>query len=104
MLNCFVQVCPPNCGWEQHMHIYYELMDCTKMVENPTVADMIKQNTDSKLVIEQALADMEEGMAQNKLEQDTINEIAARFGTYLKRNSIVAHNKYIDDYINMQID
>src|SRR5690349_8851980 len=85
------------------MHIYYELIDKTRTVENAAVKDMLKNNIDKKQIIECAMQEAEKLVQKNKEEQDRINEIAARFGTYLKRNGIVSHNKYIEDYMQMQI-
>ena len=85
------------------MHIYYELIDKTRTVENPVVKEMIKNNYDAKQIIECAMAQAEIRVQKNKQEQDRINEIAARFGTYLKQNGILSHNKYIEDYMEMHI-
>ena len=85
------------------MHIYYELLEKTRTVESAAVKDMLKNNIDKKQIIEKAMAEANTRIQKNKEEQDRINEIAARFGSYLKRNGIVAYNKYIEEYMEMQI-
>jgi hypothetical protein len=72
--------------------------------EDATVADMIKHNCDNQSIMEKAIAIVDQKVKELRKEQECINNTAARFGTFLKRNGIIAHNKYVEEYVQMQIE
>uniref|UniRef100_A0A915E5C2 Uncharacterized protein n=1 Tax=Ditylenchus dipsaci TaxID=166011 RepID=A0A915E5C2_9BILA len=88
---------------DSHRHIFSEPVEQKKMVDDPSVLQLLMTNDDKKAAISKAIENCEAKKKQYEDEQKRINEIAARFGLFLRRNAIVAYNDAVKSYIQMSI-
>lgn len=77
------------------MHISYEQIPAVKMVEDEEVKKMLLRTSDKKAAVELLINNMKKTIEDFKEEQKVINNIAARFGSFLKHNAIMTYNDSI---------
>ena len=64
---------------------------------------MLSLNEDKKAVQQKAIQCAKKTMDEYKREQAIINEILARYGAYLKKNSILPVNDAVEAYLRLLI-
>ena len=73
------------------------------MVENPQVRNLLHVQNNAKAAINLAIAEKQEWITKFKGEQQKINEIAARFGAFLKMHAITPYNDSLEEYMKIAI-
>lgn len=86
-----------------HMHIWFEQEEKSEDVDDEEVKKMIKNNTNKKAIQRKAIDNAQKRVKELEAEQAIINNIAARVGTFLKKNSIVAINDAVQEYLKLLI-
>lgn len=74
-----------------------------RYIENPEVSKLLNEKKNAKAAIELAIAGIGETISKFKAEEQKINEIAARFGAFLKRHAIMPYNDSFEAYVEMAI-
>jgi len=84
-------------------HIRYSQTERVRYIDDKNVAKMLETNRDKKAAIEAAIAGIKLRRQDYLNEQTRINQIAARFGSFLKNNAIMPYNDAIKSYVKMAI-
>jgi hypothetical protein len=93
------------CGhhWMVHLHVTYETQEKMKTVRDPTVAAQLKANESEITIKQTAIDNIMRKLQEAQREHATIQDAAARFGLFLKKNAITPYNDAMLDYIDHQI-
>lgn len=78
-------------------------MECTEMVEDANVKKWLEEGKDKKAAIQMAINGASEQVKLFEEEQKKINQIAARFGAFLKRHALMPYNDAIEAYVELAI-
>ncbi|KEF63729.1 uncharacterized protein A1O9_01707 [Exophiala aquamarina CBS 119918] len=89
--------------WTSHLHILYELETYKKRMKDATIALKIKQHESEIVLKETAIADRKVRMAEYEKEHEQIQEAAAKFGLWMKANSILPYNDATLAYLDVLI-
>uniref|UniRef100_A0AC34FE27 G domain-containing protein n=1 Tax=Panagrolaimus sp. ES5 TaxID=591445 RepID=A0AC34FE27_9BILA len=103
-MNDYLKCKECGCGWEMHMHITYEQQKVIKEYEDETVKECLSENKSAKETQEQAIKSLENTIQQYKRDQSDIDQMLARFASFLKKNAIMTYNDAIEDYLEMSIN
>ena len=74
-----------------------------RWVENPEVRNLLQFGDSQKAAINWAIVDKQQRIVKFKGEQQKINEIAARFGAFLKMHAITPYNDSMEEYMKIVI-
>jgi GTPase SAR1 family protein len=89
--------------WMKHLHVCYELKDKTVTVVDEAIKEQLAANaTDIKLK-QTAIEGITKQIQNARKEHAKIQDAAARFGLFLKENSITPYNDAMLDYVDHQI-
>jgi hypothetical protein len=90
------------------MHIYYELTEVLKEVDDEAVVKLLAKNADDIVLKEAAIENLKKKIAESDYEYKEIQDAAVRFGLFLKKNSITPYNDamlaYLDHLIKDEVD
>jgi predicted GTPase len=89
--------------WNQHLHVLYELEEETSSVDDPGVLQQIQNNASDIQLKNTAIANLRITIKEYKAEQQKIHEAAAKFGIFLKHNSITPYNDATKAYLEFLI-
>ncbi|PAV77787.1 hypothetical protein WR25_19764 [Diploscapter pachys] len=98
-LNCM----KCGCSWDVHIHIKFEQKKVKVMVEDPVTKQALQKNLSSKEKQKILIQSLNDRVEKYREEQKTIDKICAKFGAFLKENSIVPYNDTIEDYLKFNI-
>jgi GTP-binding protein EngB required for normal cell division len=90
--------------WQHHMHVLYELEECTVTVVDGEVLKHLKAHVDDVTLRETAIKQAQARIKEYEGEQLKIQKAAARFGLFLKRNSITPYNDATLEYLDLLIN
>ncbi|KAI1775918.1 hypothetical protein F4818DRAFT_458046 [Hypoxylon cercidicola] len=89
--------------WQEHMHIHFSQTDRVVQVTDPKVQAKINGQVSTIQIKEQGIRSRQAKIAEFEAELEKIRNAAARFGLFLKQNSIVPYNdamiRYLDELI-----
>jgi hypothetical protein len=90
------------CGhhWDNHLHVYYELEEQTRTVEDPAVVGQLAKTTSDIELKETAIQNLKNKIAESDYEYKEILDAAVKFGVFLKKHSITPYNDVMEDYLN----
>ena len=93
------------CGhhWQQHLHILYELSEETVTVEDTAIVQQLKAHANDVTLRETALRQHEQRIKEYEQERNTIRDAAAKFGVYLRKNSLAPYNDALIAYLDYLI-
>ena len=91
-------------GYEEHMHITYQLNRVPKKIENPAIRDMIRKNASTCEIKKEMVRTLHNLIVELKNEHTKIEKIAARFGVFLQQNSITSYNHARAEYLTFHIN
>ncbi|KAK5656078.1 hypothetical protein OQA88_5217 [Cercophora sp. LCS_1] len=90
------------CGhnWMIHLHVLYELEEYSTTVTDTEVQRLLAENVSDIALKTKAMEVLEKRVEEYKDEHRQIQEAAARFGLFLKENSITPYNDATLDYLD----
>jgi len=90
------------CGhnWMIHLHVLYELEEYSTTVTDTEVKRLLAENVSDIALKTKAMEVLEKRVEEYKDEHGQIQEAAARFGLFLKENSITPYNDATLDYLD----
>ncbi|PAV79451.1 hypothetical protein WR25_09422 [Diploscapter pachys] len=91
------------CSWDVHIHIKFEQKKVKVTVEDPVTKQALQECHDSKEKQKIIIKGLGDRVEKYREEQKKIDEICAKFGAFLKENSIVPYNDTIEDYLKFNI-
>ena len=93
------------CGhhWTMHMHILYEIETHKARITDTTIEQQIKQHTSDVVMKETAINNRKVLMAEMRAEHAQIRDAAAKFGLWMKANSIIPYNDATLAYLDVLI-
>jgi hypothetical protein len=93
------------CGhhWTYHLHILYEIEKYKTRIKDLTVEQQIKQHASYVALKQAAIDDREKLMEEWRKEHEQIQEAAAKFGLWMKVNSILPYNDATIAYLDVLI-
>ncbi|RMZ81539.1 hypothetical protein DV737_g2502, partial [Chaetothyriales sp. CBS 132003] len=93
------------CGhhWSLHMHILYELEMYKARITDITIERQIKQHTSDITMKETAIKNRKTLMSEWRREHEKIGDAAAKFGLWMKANSIIPINDATLAYLDILI-
>lgn len=89
--------------WQSHMHVWYELEDKLITEKNTEVEAMLKKNQSEIEIKKSAIQIHERKIKEAKAELKELENATARFGMFLKMNSITPYNDEMLAYLDEQI-
>jgi GTPase SAR1 family protein len=94
------------CGhhWTYHLHILYEIEKYKTRIKDLTVEQQIKQHASDVALKQAAIEDRKKLMEEWQKEHKQIQEAAAKFGLWMKANSILPYNDATIAYLNILIE
>ncbi|KAI9773661.1 MAG: hypothetical protein M1840_006935 [Geoglossum simile] len=90
-------------GWTSHLHVMYELKNIVQTETNPDVEEKLKKHESEIEAKEAAIMVFKDKIDGCKRELKTLEDAAAKFGLFLKLNSITAYNDEMLAYLDEQI-
>ncbi|PAV83024.1 hypothetical protein WR25_24982 [Diploscapter pachys] len=99
--NVICSIC--GCSWSVHMHIKFEQIKVNIMVKNSVTEQLLQQNLTSKEKQKILIQSFNDRVEKYRKEQKKIDEVCAKFGAFLKENSILPYNDAIEDYLKFNI-
>ena len=90
--------------WTSHLHILYELEKYKKRIKDVTVEQQIKNHASEITMKEAAIKDRMTLMNEWRKEHEQIQEAAAKFGLWMKKNSILPWNDATLAYLDILIE
>ncbi|KAH7333253.1 hypothetical protein BKA65DRAFT_41978 [Rhexocercosporidium sp. MPI-PUGE-AT-0058] len=100
----------PSCKhmWEQHQHVMYELVERTATVTDSEIQNQLNANASDITLRQTAIKELKKVGQEYLGEHKQIQEAAAQFGMFLKKNSLSPVNDatiaYIDSLIAAEKD
>ena len=93
------------CGhhWQEHLHVLYELVEETMTAVDGTIEQKLKDHANDITLRETALTQHQERLAQYKEEREIIRDAAAKFGVFLRKNSLAPYNDALIAYLDYLI-
>jgi 50S ribosome-binding GTPase len=92
--------------WTQHLHVLTELEDYETAVKDKGIAEQITRHASDIVLKQTAITAREQLIKEYQDEHDVIQQAAAKFGIWLKDNSITPYNDatlaYLDVLINQE--
>ncbi|KAF2669828.1 hypothetical protein BT63DRAFT_222869 [Microthyrium microscopicum] len=89
--------------WQQHMHVLFELEEHTVMVQDVGIQQQLQAHA-SDIVLRQAgITQMDQRIKEYEKELGIIRMAAAKFGVFLKKNSITPYNDATVAYLEFLI-
>lgn len=93
-----------NCGFELHMHIYYETEAYEDKLEDQYVKSQICNKEKALSEAKHVLNDIQQRIKELKEEQNIIIKTTATFACFLKTNAIAPYNDAYESYLKYLID
>jgi len=90
-------------SWQVHLHVLYELKESTVTVTDTEIETQLRAHVDDVILVQTAVNEHQNRVEEYKLEHAQIQEAAARFGVFLKKNSITAYNDATLEYLDYLI-
>uniref|UniRef100_A0A914YYQ2 G domain-containing protein n=1 Tax=Panagrolaimus superbus TaxID=310955 RepID=A0A914YYQ2_9BILA len=91
------------CQWDTHLHIRFIQREVEKEVEDENVRRSIDQNKSEIEIQLDAIKSLEERIDEYEKVQADIDQILAKFASFLKENAILAYNDTVEDYLKLNI-
>jgi len=93
------------CGhhWTYHLHILYEIEKFKTRMKDLTVEQQIKDHASDVALKQAAIENREKLMEEWNKEHEQIQEAAAKFGLWMKANSILPYNDATIAYLDVLI-
>ena len=89
--------------WKDHEHIMVEYSKSSKTIVDDKVQRDLARTGDVVKAKETTIAALKKQIAELRLEHKAIQEAAAKFSIYLKRNSITHYNDATEEYLEHMI-
>lgn len=93
-------------SYMEHMHVLYHYEEVEREVDDESINDQITRKTNDAELKKTAIASREKLIAEYRAEQQEIEKANAKFGFYLKQNSITPYNDarlaYLDHLIRQE--
>lgn len=89
--------------WQDHMHVTYELKEHLVSVIDSAVQTQLRANADDVSLRQAAIEDVDQRIREYQAEHEQIQQAAAKFGLFLKHNSITPYNDATLEYLDMLI-
>ena len=86
--------------WQEHLHFLYELVEKTVTVIDSAIQTRLQSNANDITLRETALNQHEQRVAEYKQERDIIRDAAAKFGFFLRKNSLAPYNDALIAYLD----
>jgi predicted GTPase len=95
-------------NWQDHMHVLYELHEHAEIVPDITVEQQLKVHASDITLRQTGIATLNTKIKEYEEEHNIIRMAAAKFGLFLKKNSITPYNDatvaYLDFLIKAETD
>ena len=107
LLNCaafhgnFCSRCSHN--WQEHMHVLYELKENLVTVKDSTIEQQLRDHANDITLRQTAISKLDQTIKEYQEEHDIIRHAAAKFGVFLKKNSITPINDATEAYLKFLI-
>jgi GTPase SAR1 family protein len=88
--------------WMKHLHVTYELKEETAVVKDKAIEEELAKNASDIEVQNKAIDSLKRQIEEARDEHAKIQLAAAKFGVFLKQNSITPYNDAMLDYIDHQ--
>lgn len=89
--------------WQEHLHVLYELVEETVTAVDSAIEQKLKDHANDVTLRETALTQHERRIAQYKKEREIIRDAAAKFGVFLRKNSLAPYNDALIAYLDYLI-
>ncbi|KAF2797998.1 hypothetical protein K505DRAFT_333796 [Melanomma pulvis-pyrius CBS 109.77] len=89
--------------WQKHLHVLYELEETVVSVKNTEVERQLVMNANEVILKKTAVKELEERLKEYRHEHQQIQETTAKFGVFLKKNSITPYNDATLAYLDLLI-
>jgi GTPase SAR1 family protein len=89
--------------WRIHLHILYELEEYTTTKTDESIKIQLQANASDTTLRQTALQETQQLIREYNHEHAQVQNAAAQFGIYLKKNSITAYNDATLEYLDMLI-
>jgi GTPase SAR1 family protein len=99
--NTYCDVCSHH--WQKHLHVLYELEESIVSVMDTEVERQLVMNANDIMLRDTAIKELEERLKEYRDEHDQIQETTAKFGLFLKKNSITPYNDATLAYLDVLI-
>ena len=86
--------------YKVHIHIQTEMYEVTNEVDDVGIRDQLQENLSDETRKQAAVTIIETRIAEYQKEQREIEQAAAKFGCFLKRNAITPYNDARIEYLN----
>jgi len=94
-----------SCGhsWQQHQHVMYELREQTATVKDSEIQKQLEAHADDVTLKQTAIKELQSLRQEYEWEHKQIQQAAAQFGLFLKKNSLAPINDATIAYIDFLI-
>lgn len=89
--------------WQKHLHVLYELKETVVCVMDTEVERQLVMNANDVMLKKTAVKELEERLKEYRSEHHQIQEATAKFGLFLKKNSITPYNDATLAYLDLLI-
>lgn len=86
--------------YKEHMHIYFDSKEITKMVEDESVKDSLNQKLNANQMKQKMIENKKNEIAEYDEELNQIQEASAKFACFLKNNAITPYNDAMLEYMD----
>jgi len=108
LINCWAFSGNDHCRtcrhhWRMHLHILYEFEEFTATVTDMRIEKDLAAHASDTTLRQKGLQEAQQLICEYEYEHAQVQNAAAQFGMYLKKNSITAYNDVTLDYLDMLI-
>ena len=105
LINCAAFMGSDHCTvcqhhWQEHLHVLVELHDETVTVVDSAIQQQLQNHANDTTLRETALKQQKQLSEEYKKEREIIRDAAAKFGVFLRKNSLAAYNDSLVAYLD----